>query len=358
MRARSIQPILPSQVLFFVITFSLLLRVMPSYAKLSVVNSADDRGDHLISCEKQSHSSMEGLGIKEFLRRKSVLVTGSTGFLAKVFLEKLLRVHPDVSKVYCLIRAKDAAGAKARFRSEVLSTNLFNVLRGKYGTEFEGFISAKVVPVVGDLTQLDLGLQKNIAEELFRTLNILVNCSASTAFDERYDMALDINTIAPQRIVEFGKRCLHLHVFVQVSTAYVNGTRQGLILERPYKTGESIVNKSFNLVLNIEAEKEIAKAAIELFKTENLNGNVLAGEKQLTQKLRDLGKARAKMFGWQDTYAFTKAMGEMVISNTRGDLPVAIIRPTIIESTIAEPFPGWIQGNRSRRSLIFTYNTI
>eukprot|EP00249_Psilotum_nudum_P003700 c17164_g1_i1 orf=56-946(+) len=292
MRARSIQPILPSQVLFFVITFSLLLRVMPSYAKLSVVNSADDRGDHLISCEKQSHSSMEGLGIKEFLRRKSVLVTGSTGFLAKVFLEKLLRVHPDVSKVYCLIRAKDAAGAKARFRSEVLSTNLFNVLRGKYGTEFEGFISAKVVPVVGDLTQLDLGLQKNIAEELFRTLNILVNCSASTAFDERYDMALDINTIAPQRIVEFGKRCLHLHVFVQVSTAYVNGTRQGLILERPYKTGESIVNKSFNLVLNIEAEKEIAKAAIELFKTENLNGNVLAGEKQLTQKLRDLGKAR------------------------------------------------------------------
>lgn len=55
---------------------------------------------------------------------------------------------------------------------------------------------------------------------------------------------------------------------------------------------------------------------------------------------------RAKKFGWQDIYVFTKAMGEMVIDDMRGDVPVVIIRPSVIESTWKEPFPGWMEGNR------------
>lgn len=55
---------------------------------------------------------------------------------------------------------------------------------------------------------------------------------------------------------------------------------------------------------------------------------------------------RANKFGWQDTYVFTKAMGEMMIDSLRGDIPVVIIRPSVIESTYREPFPGWMEGNR------------
>lgn len=55
---------------------------------------------------------------------------------------------------------------------------------------------------------------------------------------------------------------------------------------------------------------------------------------------------RAKKYGWQDTYVFTKAMGEMLIDGLRGDIPVVIIRPSVIESTYKEPFPGWMEGNR------------
>lgn len=55
---------------------------------------------------------------------------------------------------------------------------------------------------------------------------------------------------------------------------------------------------------------------------------------------------RARSYGWQDTYAFSKAMGEMIIGNGRGDLPVVIVRPTVIESTSSQPFPGWIEGHR------------
>lgn len=35
-----------------------------------------------------------------------------------------------------------------------------------------------------------------------------------------------------------------------------------------------------------------------------------------------------------------------MIDNLRGDVPVVVIRPSVIESTHKEPFPGWMEGNR------------
>lgn len=55
---------------------------------------------------------------------------------------------------------------------------------------------------------------------------------------------------------------------------------------------------------------------------------------------------RARLHGWQDTYVFTKAMGEMVLDSMRGEIPVVTIRPSIIEGTWSEPIPGWIEGIR------------
>lgn len=55
---------------------------------------------------------------------------------------------------------------------------------------------------------------------------------------------------------------------------------------------------------------------------------------------------RANEFGWYNAYHMTKAMGEMALDEIRGDTPVLIIRPTVIESSYEKPFPGWIQGNR------------
>ena len=55
---------------------------------------------------------------------------------------------------------------------------------------------------------------------------------------------------------------------------------------------------------------------------------------------------RAKEYGWQNTYGFTKALGEMLIDKMRGEIPVLILRPSGISSTYKEPFPGWIEGNK------------
>src|SRR5206468_11649956 len=50
-----------------------------------------------------------------------------------------------------------------------------------------------------------------------------------------------------------------------------------------------------------------------------------------------------------------KALGERALGETRGDIPVSIVRPAIIESALAEPVPGWIRGFRMAEPVIISY---
>lgn len=43
---------------------------------------------------------------------------------------------------------------------------------------------------------------------------------------------------------------------------------------------------------------------------------------------------------------FTKAMGEMLVGHFGRELPVVIIRPSIVSSIYHDPLPGWIEGTR------------
>jgi HAD superfamily hydrolase (TIGR01490 family) len=72
-------------------------------------------------------------------------------------------------------------------------------------------------------------------------------------------------------------------------------------------------------------------------------------------RLVEAGRARAQALGWPDAYAYTKALGERALLEQRGDVPVTIVRPSIIESALAEPRPGWIRGFRMAEPVIISY---
>jgi 1-acyl-sn-glycerol-3-phosphate acyltransferase len=78
-------------------------------------------------------------------------------------------------------------------------------------------------------------------------------------------------------------------------------------------------------------------------------------DRQLRQRLVDAGMVAARAHGWNDTYTFTKALGEHMVMEHRGTLPTVILRPAIIESSLCEPLPGWIDGMRMADPLIIAY---
>lgn len=54
--------------------------------------------------------------MREFFRGKTVFLTGGTGFLGKLFIEKLLRC--DVSEIVLLIRAKKGRTPRERLQRQ------------------------------------------------------------------------------------------------------------------------------------------------------------------------------------------------------------------------------------------------
>ncbi|CAA2984847.1 alcohol-forming fatty acyl- reductase-like [Olea europaea subsp. europaea] len=290
---------------------------------------------------------MELGSILQFLENRSILVTGATGFLAKIFTEKILRVQPNVKKLYLLLRAADSKSAMLRFNTEVMSKDLFRILKEKWGGNLNPLISQKVIVVAGDITCDNLGVKDSyLLEEMSKEIDVVVNLAATTNFDERYDVAIGINTFGAKHVLDFAKNCAKLKVLVHVSTAFVSGEMEGLIKEDPYKLGETLNGTSG---LDIDTEKNVVEETLNQLRAEN------SSEESIKSAMKNLGIQRARKYGWPNTYVFTKAMGEMLLGHLKDNIPLVIIRPTIVTSTYKEPFPGWVEGVRTIDSLALGY---
>lgn len=62
--------------------------------------------------------------IPEFYAGRSIFITGATGFLGKILVEKLLRSCPDVKCLYLLIRQKKGKDSQERL-DEILESKVF-----------------------------------------------------------------------------------------------------------------------------------------------------------------------------------------------------------------------------------------
>ncbi|KAF7105344.1 hypothetical protein CFC21_106165 [Triticum aestivum] len=274
---------------------------------------------------------MDAAAVIGCLRDRSILITGSTGFLGKMLVEKILRVQPDVGKLYLLVRAPDAASAEHRVLTKVVETTLFDVLRTKHGADFNSFIKNKISPLPGDITKETCALRDSMVEQISKEIHVIVSVAATTSFYERYDVALASNTLGVAHVCDLAKKCANLKMLLHVSTAFVAGEQEGLLVEKPFDVGKAL-KKDYNLDIQSSDDK-IEK-----------------------RKMKKLGLKRARHFGWPNVYSLTKSMGEMLLGTLERDLPVVIVRPSIISSTFQEPMPGWTEGTRTMDMLYVTYN--
>ncbi|CAL9246130.1 unnamed protein product [Arabidopsis halleri] len=125
------------------------------------------------------------VGILRFLKAKSYLVTGATGFLAKALIEKLLRAIPEIGKIFLLMRSKDQESANKRLYDEIISSDLFKLLKQTHGSSYEAFMKSKLLPVIGDIGEDNLGIESEIAEMISEEIDVIINCCGRTTFDDR-----------------------------------------------------------------------------------------------------------------------------------------------------------------------------
>jgi HAD superfamily hydrolase (TIGR01490 family) len=163
--------------------------------------------------------------------------------------------------------------------------------------------------------------------------------------------------------------------FIPVSTAYVAGTHQGEAKE------ELLEGNRYSLDVAWKGEVEAARrqrgdseaesrrpARLHAFSKAargELGGAGLHLLAERAERLREdwvkkqlveIGKLRAQSLGWPDAYPYTKALGERALVSQYGDrLPITVVRPSIIESALAEPRPGWIRGFRMAEPIIVSY---
>ncbi|XP_074354978.1 fatty acyl-CoA reductase 3-like [Apium graveolens] len=122
-----------------------------------------------------------------------------------------------------------------------------------------------------------------ILEEMWRDVDIVVNIATTTNFDERYDISLALNTFGAEHVYNFALKCSNMKFLLHVSTAYVCGEKSGLIMEDPYKMGETLNGEGG---LDIYKEKQIIEDALSQLNHEN------ASNETITLALKELGILR------------------------------------------------------------------
>lgn len=326
--------------------------------------------------------------ISEFFRNKTILITGATGFLGKPVVAKILTNLPDIERIYLLVRSRTEPNGKVssaadRLEDEFFTSSVFANLRQIHGARFDSWIRERVHAVDGDLTYERLGMSDARYEELQDEVQIFINSGGLVKFDPPMDLSLHSNVLGAKHAVEFVQGCNDA-VLLHVSTAYVCGTTPGRISEElhpPYEvyaqkiakgTGEKIPSSLEEEIEDVQQTSEKIRAeadespqsdqfrreALEQVGAEREGGDDYRRQydtirkKWIEQRLVDEGLERAQSRGWNDTYTYMKALGEQMVAKTRGDLPVAIIRPSIIESSIEDPQPGWLDGLRMADPLI------
>jgi len=307
---------------------------------------------------------------------KAVLVTGGTGFLGTALVEKMLRSLPALGRLYLLIRPSKEKSAKERFEKDVLGSGAFSSLHEELGAAFTERAADKVRIVEGDVHADSLGLDEEQLLELSREVDVVIHSAASVVFDAPLDAAVNSNVRGTMKLLTLAKEWEKKPLFMYVSTAYVAGTKEELIAEElpdEYSPNGTRLDASGEVgyldgVVRTVEEASKENELADSLETEARRELGMVGEeaevRERAEQLRrawarerlvERGNQRAQSLGWQDVYTFTKSLAERRVLEERGDLPLIILRPAIIESSVAEPYPGWIQGSRMMDPIIMAF---
>jgi long-chain acyl-CoA synthetase len=321
-----------------------------------------------------------GFSVRRALAGKHVMLIGVTGFIGKVWLANTLMDLPKIGRVYLLIRRQKSNPAQRRFEKIVEESPVFDPLFEKYGLGLGAYLQEKIEVIEGDVTQPGLGLDPDIARRMQKNLDLILNSSGLTDFNPDLRDALTTNTDAPMHILDFVRGSDHAGL-LHLSTCYVAGERDGRVTEKlvpnytphrvPAFDAEQELAALRDLIATAEAQAEGEEVTADLrsqslskeHAAKELKGAALDNQirknriRWLKTYLTEAGTKRAKELGWPNTYTLTKSLAESLIVKYGAGLPIAVVRPAIVETSVRKPFLGWNEGINTSASLSYLLGT-
>lgn len=246
---------------------------------------------------------MREIFVRDSFRSKCALITGATGCVGKVLVEKLLRSCSEIKSVIILIRSKSGDDTEKRF-AEFQNSAVFERVK-----QINPKLMLKLQPINYSMTSEHLGLSQNDIDYLSQNVNFVFHCSASVRFNEPLEDAIKVNTTGTLQLIKLMLSFDKLEAFVHVSTAYSN-VHEKIVDERIYET-------TFNYKNTIEVIENCA-----------------------TPELKSLAKQVLSTF--PNTYIFSKHLAERLVSDYSEAIPTVIVRPSIICPSFEEPYAGWV----------------
>ncbi|CAK1600641.1 unnamed protein product [Parnassius mnemosyne] len=242
------------------------------------------------------------LSVPDFYSGKSVFVTGGTGFLGKVLIEKLLYSCDKINNIYVLLRNKNGVRTEGRLK-EMLKCPVFTRLREQKPESLQ-----KIKPIQGDITSNNLGMT-NDQQALLEKVSVVFHLAATIKFSEPLKTAVNVNLEGTREVLRVFKRFNHLEAFVYVSTTFSNADKE-VIEEIKYPPPRTL-----------KEVYDYIEQSNECNKDENID---------------------EFLNGLPNTYTFTKALAESLVVEEHGDIPSVIVRPSIVTPAAKEPMRGWI----------------
>ncbi|HEX5349798.1 MAG TPA: HAD-IB family hydrolase, partial [Pseudonocardiaceae bacterium] len=286
-----------------------------------------------------------------------VLLTGATGFLGQATLERLLSSYPD-THVSVLIRSRGERTATDRL-SALLRKNVFRPLSERLGAEkLARLVRERVTVVEGGLGSVTLPAD----------LDVVIHGASTVSFDPPVDEAFRTNVSGVAALYEALTGSPHV---VHISTAYVAGTRKGVVAEAALDHAvDWRLELDMALAARLDVERdsrrpEVLRRALAQAGEQHAKAgpqSTAADAERLrtewvTRRLVDYGRTRARSLGWPDVYTLTKALGERVAETlwAQPGRPLSVVRPAIVESALRHPYPGWIDGFKMADPLIISF---
>ena len=320
------------------------------------------------------------LPVRNTLANRHILLVGVTGFIGKVWLVDLLENVPGIAKITLLIRRNRTTSGLRRFEKIVEDSPTFDTLHERHGKGLGAFLKDKIEVVEGDVSQPGLGLDAATQARLAQTLDLIVNSAGLTDFNPDLREALASNVDSARHLLEFLRKCDRAGL-MHLSTCYVVGMRDGRVTEDLSDNYNPAGDQDFDAEREIDSLRETIRHVEERAESPELTralhrqalgrggdeSSVPAVELQGVLKrnrvrwsrnrLVRIGMRRAQHLGWPNTYTFTKSLGESILARAGRDLPIAIVRPSIVESSERSPFTGWNEGINTSGPLSYLLGT-